>query len=138
MARKVSDISINVHTDIPSTITPAPVPVVMKASQVVNTPGSLNHVASPKCTCDYCKHRNSCEKILGNCCGNTNMCFPSLKEWANFRMYCRGVSDDDGCCFGFMCFPITCPVKTVFCLPCAAYNDCRNRCNKTTNQQYMC
>ena len=137
MSRKVSDISINTHTDISSTISPAPVPVVMETSQAANNNVHTGKLFSTHCNCEYCKHRNMCEKILGNMCGNTNMCIPSLKDWLDFRVYCKAVTNDDGCCYGLMCFPITFPMKTVFCLPCAAYNDCRNRCNGTTNQQYL-
>jgi hypothetical protein len=75
-----------------------------------------------------------CEKKLF---GNTDKhCNRSLKEWCDFRVYCY--ANEDYYCYTILCFPITFTFKSIFTLPCACYNECRNGCNKTKNKNYIC
>jgi hypothetical protein len=79
-------------------------------------------------------HKNNC------CTPNTSekRCFEtSLSEWiGNFRVHCS--VNDDGCTMGFICFPITCPLRSLCLLPCASYNECCNKTNNTKNLNYLC
>ena len=81
---------------------------------------------SHKCCCEkcLCKTENPC------CCINMN-------EWCEgFQTKLNGWDDGYGC-FCVVCCPIKFPFLLLF-LPCTLYNISRNKCNNTTNKNYLC
>ncbi len=81
-------------------------------------------------------HKCGCERCLfGE--ENKGCCPASIGEWCDFRIYVNGSGNGCGTC-AFICFPIVFPTKLLFCLPCAGYNSCRNKCNGTKDLNYIC
>jgi hypothetical protein len=87
-------------------------------------------------------HQCKCEHIIKKMChcGNGQCYDTGIYEWLDgFRLYTGfDRANDDGCCYGCLCFPVTLPLRTTCCLPCAVYNTSRNKCKGTKNLNYLC
>ncbi len=81
-------------------------------------------------------HKCGCERCLFSE-KKSVWCPTGVREWCDFRVHVNGTHDDCGTCT-IMCFPIVGSIKLVFCLPCASYNSCRNKCNGTKDLNYIC
>jgi hypothetical protein len=92
-------------------------------------------------------HMCGCERGFRKCCRcilnipegeDAGKCGASLSYFCDFRVYCLACPNDKGICLGVLFFPITCPVKFLCQAPCIGYNMCRNKCNGTTELEYLC
>ena len=91
---------------------------------------------------DVYSHQCLCEQYCTKPCKNSNPkienCYSNCYDWCDFYIYCYHTRTENPMCFSVLCFPIVFPIKVIFCLPCACYNECRNCCNKTDKKNYLC
>ncbi len=86
-------------------------------------------------------HKNSCEKCVT--CNSIAERYPiNCDEFINtFKL--RDDNNYSGSknfgFYSFCCLPVTLPINTLCCGPCALYNVCRNKCaNNKENKNYLC
>lgn len=96
-------------------------------------PNDPNDPFSNQCLCEKCFTKPCKPEDL-----KKENCYTNLCEWCDFYVYCNGNTREDSLCYCIMCFPIIFPIKVIFCLPCACYNQCRNCCNNTDKKNYLC
>jgi hypothetical protein len=80
-------------------------------------------------------HKCCCEKFL--CKTDKPWCCINMYDWLDvFQTKINSWDDGYGCCC-VICCPVKFPFLLLF-LPCTFYNICRNKCNNTTNKNYLC
>ena len=64
-------------------------------------------------------------------------CYTNGNEYCDFRVYNNKNNSDNGCCYGFICFPCMLSFKILI-SPFILYNIAKNKYHNTINENYLC